>query len=220
MITISKYEYLKTAQVFHWATYEHYVVWITGENKRHKRTEVMLPRLVKKGKLIPKKYGKRLIYTVPRRKYDTNYEHGLGCTEGLVRFVRSKPNGEIIAERHLRGFGIVPEWGIRYQNKKLLLFEFCTQDNFHRRGLIRSKITRYQNNLLQLETKFECEAIVLFVIEAPRIDVQYFVDEVMPAGNQFFFTDYSVFKIVKLGDQFIDPVYIWGEDGFPYPLGG
>ena len=49
---VSKDDYLKAAQLFHWAKREHYQMWFTGSLERNRRTEVMLPRLVKKGKLV------------------------------------------------------------------------------------------------------------------------------------------------------------------------
>ena len=115
--TIPKRDYIKTAQLFHWATALHFIMWFTGLFKRHKRTEVILPRLVKKGKLTVAKYGKKNVYSVPRRNkkringknYYPLFEHGIGCTEGLVRFFRADPNMIVIPERKLRGFGVVPE---------------------------------------------------------------------------------------------------------------
>jgi hypothetical protein len=44
-------EYLAAGQLFHWATVEHYRLLFTGSDRRHKRTEIMLPRLVQERKL-------------------------------------------------------------------------------------------------------------------------------------------------------------------------
>src|SRR6185503_8795916 len=123
------------AQVFHWFTKEHIILWLWGFLKRHRRTESVLPKLVQKGKLRSVKFGKRLVYTVPRRtkgklpelqREKHGYEpkvseeaisgrnkivHGLACTECLVRFWRSRMDGEIISERYFYGLGAVPEWG-------------------------------------------------------------------------------------------------------------
>jgi hypothetical protein len=138
--TIPIQRYLEAAQVFHWATIEHFILWFSGVRMRHRRTECVLRKLVQKGKLRSVRFGKRLVYTVPRRskgrkpvitKEKATYEpgknekaiagrnkivHGLACTEALVRFWRSDMTGEIIAERFFYGSGAVPEWGIRYAN--------------------------------------------------------------------------------------------------------
>jgi len=218
MITISKYEYLRAAQTFHWFTADQMKLWFTGSTKRHKRTETMLPRLVRKGKLIPKRFGKKLIYTVPRRKRDRNYEHGIGCTEGLIRFIRSDSNVEVIAERHLSGFFMKPEWGIKYPNNKMILFEFCTADNFLRPGNVKSKITRYKNNLEYINERFEGDGIVLFVNDVSRKVVKDYLKEHLPIGCEFYFTDYQTFKEVEFGDQLKAPIYVSGLDGKEYPL--
>ena len=108
MRTLSRYQYIQTAQLFHWAYKEHFVLWFTGKRERHKRTEVMLPRLERKGKLTSAYYGKKKVYAVPRKNknrfygdiYYPLFEHGLGCTEGLVRFWLSDKSGYVIPERH------------------------------------------------------------------------------------------------------------------------
>ena len=152
--TIPIDRYMEAAQEFHWATKEHFSLWFTGRLDRHRRTESVLYKLVQRDRLRCVRFGKRLVYTVPRRtkgtvptlaKEKTRYEagasekamtgrnkivHGLACTEALVRLYRSRADGEIIAERYFYGLGAVPEWGIRYPNKKMLLFEFCTESNF------------------------------------------------------------------------------------------
>src|SRR5258706_10855683 len=152
--TIPMDRYIEAAQVFHWATKEHFSLWFTGRLDRHRRTESVLHKLVLKDRLRCVRFGKRLVYTVPRRtkgKIPTlvtekkTYEagvseaavigankivHGLACTESLIRFWRSRADGEIVAERFFYGLGAVPEWGIRYPNGKMLLFEFCTKSNF------------------------------------------------------------------------------------------
>jgi len=157
-------DYLTAAQVFHWATKIHYVVWFTGVNRRHKRTEVMLPYLVSKGKLRVCKHRKEFAYSAPRksRKHDERLcypfiDHGLACTEGLVRFWRSNMMAEIISEKFFRGCGIVPEWGLRYPGGKLLLYEHSTRNNFEHSGMVLGKITHYRQYLEGIEKKFVWE---------------------------------------------------------------
>ena len=212
--SISQKRYLEVAQNFHWAGREHYQLWFTGSLKRHKRTEVMLPRLVKKGKLKAYRFENRLVYTVPRRdKTNTYYlkiDHGLACTEGLVRIWRSNMEGKIISEKEFRGMGVVPEWGITSPEGKTLLFEFCTQDNFNRTTLIKNKIYRYKKFLMDSQ-------IVLFVIDVSKDKVKRFVDRYLP-GDQFLFTDYERFLEVPIGQQLQAPIYIWGKDGSENPL--
>lgn len=194
-------------------------MWLTGELKRHRRTETMLPRLVKKGKLIAKNYGRRIIYTVPRRKNNRDFKHGLACTEGLVRFYLAR-KGEVFPEHRFRRRqnGVVPEWGIKY-NSKIILYEYCTFDNFSR-GEVQSKITRYRDNLVNIENQVEAEAMVVFVVDIDRWTLHHWINDRLPLGQHFFFTDYDNFLKSPYGDQLIEPIYIWGEDGWPYPLEG
>ena len=226
MRTISKDDYIRASQVFHWATKEHFTTWFTGKIERHGRTEVMLPRLVSKGKLTNAWYKHQLVYCAPRRNkkkiagvdYYPLFEHGLACTEGLVRFWRSDMNGLIIPVRYFRGFGMVPEWGIKYPNGKLLLYEFSTYDNANRPRELKSKLTRYNKDLHLIEDVFKGFAIVVFVLAVSKEKVDHFLREVMPAGERIFFTDYASFKTVPIGAQLTAPIYRWAEDGKEYSL--
>lgn len=258
--TIPINRYLEAAQVFHWATKEHFILWFTGSLKRHRRTESVLHKLVQKDKLRCVRFGKRLIYTVPRRtkgKAPTVFEeksayaagesenaiagknkivHGLACTEGLVRFWRSRMDGEIIAERFFYGLGAVPEWGIRYPKGKMLLFEFCTESNFYFSGNMKGKLEAYGKHLETIENKFASQALVLFVIDVERDKVERFVGSLERAAGSaggvppplhegdtfpfdpFFFTDYGTFLQVSFGHQLSAPIYFWSHDGGSYPL--
>lgn len=237
--------YLDVAEVFHWATIVHFILWFTGSWRRHRRTETVLRRLVKSGKLRAIRYGKRLIYSVPRRvkgKSDdelwglSKVVHGLACTECLVRFWRSKMDGEVIAERFFYGLGSVPEWGIRYPNGKMILLEFCTKSNFYFSGLMKGKLGAYTRNIAKIEEKFQAKAIVVFVIDVPRETVNRFVGNLkrdvgsVADGDQsasyegdrfpsdpFFFTDYETFLKVPIGKQLTENIYFW-VDGKTYPL--
>ena len=258
--TIPIYRYLEAAQVFHWFTKEHIILWLLGFLTRHRRTEDVLPILVQKGKLRCVKFGKRLIYIAPRRtkgkvpvlvkekpcyepkvtetamKQKNKIEHGLACTECLVRFFLSRTDGEIIAEKYFYRFGVVPEWGIRYPNGKLLLLEYSTEDNFERTNLMKGKINAYIRHLENIEERFQAKAIVLFVIDVSRERVKEFVNTVkredgsvadgdtsaLDEGDRFpldpfFFTDYQTFLGVSIGEQLTTPIYFW-IDGKEYPL--
>lgn len=260
--TIPIDRYMEAAQVFHWATKEHFILWFTGRLTRHRRTESVLLKLVQKDRLRSVRFGKRLVYTVPRRtkgkiptlvKEKSAYKagvsekavvgankivHGLACTESLIRFWRSRMDGEIIAERHFYGLGAVPEWGIRYPNGKMLLFEFCTESNFLFSNNMNGKLGAYKKHLEEIEHKFKAEGLVLFVLDIPRDKVRRYagslgraagsvadrVASALPEGdtfpfNPFFFTDYETFLKVPIGKQLTEPIYFWSHDGRLYPLG-
>ena len=134
--TIPIQYYLDAAAVFHYATKEQFNLLLTGSTRRNARTENVLLRLSRRKKLKAIKYGKKLVYVAPRKAKGESVDgltiypkivHGLSCTEGLVRFWRARTEGEIIAERYFYGCGIVPEWGIRYPDGKMLLFEFFNE---------------------------------------------------------------------------------------------
>ena len=149
--TITQRDYISASQLFHWATREHYQIWFTGSTARHKRTEAMLPRLVAKGKLVMVHYGKRLVYTVPRRvRNEGEYrkvEHGLGVTEGLVRLWRARNDCFVISERYFYGCGAVSEFGLLFPNKKFLLYEHCSKDNFDHTTRMVGKLRAYEKYL-------------------------------------------------------------------------
>jgi hypothetical protein len=220
--SLSQKRYLQAAQVFHWATQEHFTLWFTGSTKRSKRTEAILPRLVKKGALVSTKHGKRLVYACPRRARRPGYfmkvEHGLGCTEGLIRFWWSDMRSEIIEERFFYGCGSVPEWGLRYDSGKMILYEYCTEDNFFRSNVMRSKLAAYRQSLDTINRKFNREGIIVFVCDVPREKVVSFIEKIQPAFLPVFFTDVYTFSQVPIGRQLAAPIYLWGEDGQPYPL--
>ena len=244
--TIPKREYLRVAQSFHWAYADHYKLVFTGRNERHKRTEVMLPRLVRLNKLRALRYGKKLVYSAPRRTkgkpkdhffgnekarkiYENDMlieffqvDHGLACTEGLVRFWLSDNEGVIFPEKEFkrinRGQLGVPEWGILFPTGTMLLYEHCTQDNFYRPNNVKRKIERYEYTLFDYEEYFGCKAIIVFVLDVPYEVLNRFVDEIAPTHDAFWFTDYKSFLKVPLGEQLYSPIYIWGVDSKWHPL--
>lgn len=243
--TIPTQYYLDAAAVFHYATKEHFNLLLRGSSDRYTRTEKVLLRCTHKKRLIAIKYGKKLVYIIAQKAKGKNFDdlemhpkiaHGLACTEGLVRFWRSNTKGEIIAERFFYGGGVVPEWGIRYPNGKMLLFEFSTKSNFHFSGLMKGKLNAYRRHLEFIEKKFQAKAIVVFVIDVPRITVQRFVgtlrrevgsaadgDLSAPYGGDgfpsdpFYFVDYEKFLSIPIGDQLKVPIYFW-MDGKEYSL--
>jgi hypothetical protein len=211
--------YLIAAQLFKWASKDHYIMWFEGHTGRHRRTETVLPRLVKQGKLRAIEYKKMLVYAAPRIRLNENVdlkiEHGLGCTEGLIRIWWSRMDGVIIPERYFYGCGCIPEWGIHYPNGKILLFEFSTRNDFEHSPRFRSKISVYQTQLEKIEVKFGGEGIVLFVVDIERERLIRFIKKL---DVPYFFTDFQTFKKVPIYQQLLAPIYIWGGDGKEYPL--
>lgn len=237
-ITTPIEKYIEAGTVFHWASKRHYQLWFTGQaTTRHRRTESVLKRLTRSGKMNSIQYGTKLIYKLARKgkKMDTSLViHGLACTECLVRIYRSKPDGTAIPERYFKGSGSVPEWGIIYPDGKLLLFEFCTKDNFYFAGNMRGKLGSYKNNLHKIEERFQGKAVVLFVLDVPRPVVERYVRSLDDAGSAggvppaysgdtfpdpFFFTDYETFLKVPFGQALQSPIYFW-VDGKEYTLNG
>lgn len=215
-------DYLEVGQVFHQAYARHYAAWFTGTWRRHKRTEQILPRLVKQGKLRRLRWGKAYVYAVPRISRGTkkNIAHAIACTEAEVRCKRGDLSGQVIPEKAFRGLGVVPEWGIRYPKRQtLLLFEYCSRDNFSRARLVESKLTRYRLMLEPIEQLYEARAVVLFVIDVAREKVVSLVQRLQPEA-WFYFTDYDTFLTVPLGWQLIAPIYLqWnGKEADAYPL--
>lgn len=164
----------------------------------------MLPRLVERGKLREARYGAMKIYIAPKYKKPPrieNIEHGLGVTEGMVRFWRSDMTAEIIPSRFFRGMGNVPEWGMKFGDA-LLLYEFCTRSNFYAR--LRKKVGTYPDSLDRIEEKFG-QGYVLFVCDVNREYVKNFE----PKPDWAIFTDYKTFKSVPIGEQLTTPIYFW-----------
>jgi hypothetical protein len=212
------------ASCFHWFDKSQLVRWFEGrEAKRHRRIEKILRRLSVGKRLRTVKYGNKLVYALPRKTRKkselenmSKIAHGLMCSEALVRFFRSKMEVEIIPERWFRGLGCVPEWGLRYSNGSLLLFEYCSKSNFLYHENMNGKINAYLQHIEGIEEHFETTAVVLFVIDAPRDTVRRFAKTV-EAGQYFFFCNLSDFLRVPLGKQLQSPIYIW-TDGKEWPL--
>lgn len=204
MRTIPAKKYIQWSQLLDWAGAEHYRVLFTGSAERHRRTEVMLPRLVQRGKLRELKYGAKKVYIAPKFKKPPrveNIEHGLGVTEGLVRFWRSDMTAEIIPSRFFRGMGNVPEWGMKFK-AGMILYEFCTRSNVYAR--LKKKVSTYPQSLYKIEEKFG-PAFVLFVCDVTREYVKNFE----PKPDWAMFADYETFKSVPIGEQLTAPIYFW-----------
>lgn len=204
--SISERSYLEAFQGFHWAVKEQVILWFTGRVVRHRRTEVALKRLFDKGKLIRQRYGRRYAYAAPRRKGYQKLFHGLVCTECLVRAYRSKP-GKVIKESKFYGCGSIPEWGIQYSDS-LLLFEFCSRDNFKRRSRMRAKLSYYLKSIWRIEERFGSRAVLLFVIDATTEKVKEFV-KVEKSDEKFVFCDLETFRRISVGETLRSNIYYW-----------
>jgi len=209
MRTISQDDYMKAGQIFHWAFADHYKLWFTGKLDRHRRTETMLPRLVRKGLLVEAYFGKRKVYAV-KRLQGTLIGHGLGVTETIVRIHKKGDDGVYLPERIFKGQSSVPDWGLK-KNGNLLLVEYSTQNNFEAARIIKTKMSSYRKNLPKIVATFGVDnAYVLFVLDVSLERVQNFI-----AKNRFqdpyFFVDFETFKSVPFEDQLSNEIYLWGD---------
>lgn len=223
-------DFLEVSQDFHWATMKHYVLWFTGKTNRHHRTEYVLPKLAKryanqktrKNSLFAMKHGKQLIYSCPRRIRNQDIflkvDHGLGCTETMVRLHRSDLEADVVPERKFFGCGSVPDFGMKYKSGQMLLIEFTTRHNFSMTNSVIEKIAAYRNNLSTISNRFNASPIILFVVDVPRVKIQTYIEERKPISLPIFFVDTETFNSIEIGSQLAAPIYLWGEDGLSYPL--
>src|SRR5688572_14529931 len=140
----------------------------------------MLPALENEGLVLSQRHRGEKVYSVPRKRRGNpvSMDHELACALILVMLWRCRmEEGEIVPERAFRGFGIVPEAGIRYSEERntMLIFEYGTRSNFTHGGVMKSKITRYIKYLPQMEVRFDRRITVLFVLDIERSDVKKFV---------------------------------------------
>jgi hypothetical protein len=222
--------------VFRWVTRRSLEVYFGGAPKRIKTLEKMLPWLEREGKLLAEWHKGEKVYSMPRKKkvMPVSMDHEIPCADIHIRLWRSRMGeGEIFPERAFRGFGIVPEGGIRYsiERNSMLIFEYCTRSNFDHGGVMKSKLTRYTKHLPDIEAKFKRNITVLFIIDIDRSKVKDFVSRMKPIleepvvsgidGEQrypFFFTDYQTFKTVPVGKALGAKIYFW-QDGKEWRLG-
>ena len=98
--------------------------------------------------------------------------------------------------------------------RTIVLFEFSTADNFRRKRLMEKKVDQYQS-VERFKDYFKAEPMVVFVLEAPRYEVEEFARE--NKGDSIYYTDLESFMNV-VDDQMRAPIYIWGHDGVSYAL--
>lgn len=222
--TIRPADYLNAAKVFHWASKEHYKLWFTGkEFGRHRLTETVLPKLVREGRLAAVRYGLGYVYTEPRRVRKPGHylkiNHGLAATEGLVRFWRSDLPSTILPERYFYGGGVVPEFGLITSRQRLLLFEYCSADNFERTGRLISKFNAYDHELDLMADKFGAlGVVVIFVVAVSQERLEGYLTRLNNPVPSFYFVDYKTFVKVPIGQQFTAQIYTWKPDMQKYSL--
>lgn len=224
---------LKEVRVFRWITRSALAMYFGGEEKRIKALEIILPYMERTGKLNVDWHKGEKVYSIPRKKKirPVSMDHEIACADIAVRLLRCRMDeSEIFPERAFRGFGIVPEGGFKYgeDRNSMLVFEYCTNSNFHHSSVMKSKITRYKKHLPAIEAKFERNVTVLFVIDIERNKVRNFVARVKPLLDDpvisdltnelrypFFFTGYQTFTSVPVGESLKAKIYFWkdGQEG-------
>lgn len=215
-LTLLQQKYLEVAQLFHWGRQVDFTAWFTGEwNPRNKNTESVMPRLVEANKLQTMLWGNKLIYTTSKRASSKHVPHGLACTRVMI-LLKHSTEGEFVSEKYFRAtrFPIVPEFALRTE-KKALLVEFSTSDNFKRSSVMRDKITRYRQSLPKFADTFGVQPLVLFIVEAPRFAA---IRLARSGDENFYFVDAKSYLSLPMGNQLTAPIYIWGGDGQTYPL--
>ena len=226
---------LSAVRMFRWVTRSSLLLYFGGREKRIKALEYLLPKFEREGLLDVVWHRGEKVYSIARKKSvkPVSMEHEIACAEILCRLWRCRmEEGEIFMERAFRGFGIVPEAGIRYSEERntMLLFEYCTFSNFTHGGTMKSKLTRYKMYLPAIEKKVKRSITVLFIIDIERYKVKEFVRRMQPilvepffstfAGSShypFFFTDYQTFKSVPVGGALTTKIYFW-QDGREWSL--
>jgi len=177
---ITKADVLRIIRVLRWVTRFILVLFFGGGAKRIKALEKLLPALEREGLVFAEWHKGEKVYSIPRkgRVKPVSMDHEIVCALILVLLWRCRmEESEIVPERAFRGFGIVPEGGIRFSKERntMLIFEYCTRKNFRHGGVMKSKITRYLKYLPQMEARFGRRITVLFVLDVERNEVKEFV---------------------------------------------
>jgi hypothetical protein len=196
-----------------WASKRQLQIWIRGFAKaRYGTIDRALERLVRKGRVraAPTEKGNGKAYGLSRKtKGDPstwNIPHWLGATEVLMRLYRSEMDCELIPESDFRGFGSVPEWGIKYHNV-LFLGEFSTRTDVKFKNKIPPKLRAYEESLPHIEQVYAAEPWVIFVLDISREELLRKLKVWQPDGP-FLFTDYETFCKPKIAESLIAKIYL------------
>jgi hypothetical protein len=175
---ITKGELLSSIRLLRLVTRFILLLFFGGGERRIKALERLLPVLEKEGLITAQWHRGEKVYSVTRKRKGrpVSIDHEIACALILVLLWRCRmAEGEIVPERAFRGFGIVPEAGIRFseERKTMLLIEFETRKDYKR--AMKGKITRYLKYLPAMEKKFKRSISVLFVIDVERREVLDFI---------------------------------------------
>ena len=180
---ITKADILRIIRLLRWTTRFILVLFFGGEARRKKALEKLLPALEREGLIYAEWYKGEKVYSIARkdRVKPVSMEHEIACALILVLLWRCRmAESEIVPERAFRGFGIVPEAGIRYSEERntMVVIEYETRKDYKR--AMKGKITRFKKYLPDMEARFKRNITVLFVIDIERSEVKEFVRRINP----------------------------------------
>jgi len=206
----------KFLDVAHWASNRQIQIGVRGYyRERYTTLENLLKRWSDKGKIRSCKIGSTKYYAKlgKTRDFDihdtSNVPHGYAVTEDLVRLMTAK-EGEPLAQRLFRGYYRVPEFGIRYENGKMILVEHSTENDTEYHQRLSGKLTGYGKSIEKIEEDFGVKVLVLFILDVKRERVKQLINKYKPEGN-YFFTDYQTFLSIPMGQALIAPIYLWKD---------
>jgi hypothetical protein len=191
---ITKDDVLRAIRLLRWVTRLILVLFFGGGAKRIKALERLLPALEREGWIFAEWYRGEKVYSIARKRRvkPVSMEHEIACALILILLWRCRmEESEIVPERAFRGFGIVPEAGIRYSEERntMILIEYESSKDYKR--AMKGKITRYKRYLPEMEAKFKRNITVLFVIDVERSKVKDFVMRVRHLLNMNDFADFD-----------------------------
>jgi len=192
---ITEEDVLTAVRIFRWVTRSTLELYFGGAERRMKTLEKFLPVLEREGQLNSEMHRGAKVYSIPRKENvrPVSMDHEIACADIHVRLWRCRMGeSEIFTERAFRGFGIVPEGGIRYSEERgtMLIFEYCTRSNFTHGGVMKSKITRYKKYLPEMEEKVKRSITALFVLDIERNKVREFVGRMQQLLNEPVFSSF------------------------------
>ena len=217
---ITRDEILRAVRIFRYVTRFVLLLFFAGGKRRIKALERLLPALEREGLLLVDWHKGEKVYWVARENKGkpVSIAHEIACALILVLFWRCRmAEGEIVPERKFRGFGIVPEAGLRYSKERgtMLLFELCRRVNFKHGGVMKSKITRYIKYLPLMEKKFGRRITVLFVLDIERSEVKAFVKRLEKLIGEVGFPDYDGMEEREDGSVADGASALYEGDRFP-----
>jgi hypothetical protein len=185
-------------EVGHWATNRQIQLWIRDfSTDRYSTLEKLLKSKVDRGDLRMDHYGKPKVYAKPiktrgaPKKYRPYLYHEISCMECYIRFQKSK-RGVAIPAGDFRGFGVLPDFKIKYPSS-IVLGEFENRIDLNQHKRLEGKLAAYRDHLHEIKTAFNMIPVVVFILDIPREDVRQKIEECNPE-SQIYFCDYETFK--------------------------